>query len=123
MFDDLEDPEEIDQRDRFQEYYKELGLTPNNPVNTLKELEDRGLIEITLKESERSAPPFLCEVWAKTLSFFPEKSYYGKDKGSKKKEAKVFAFLRICNQIYLPYHMQDIRIPINHPDIKKLYFK
>ncbi len=123
LFDDLENADEIKLRDKFQELYKELGIEPKNPINALKELEDKGLIEINFKESEVIAPPFYSEVWIKTHEFFPEEKYYGKGNGLKKKEAKAYAYADICNQLFLPYHMKDLHIPINNPEIKKLLQK
>ncbi|TKJ23363.1 MAG: hypothetical protein CEE43_04295 [Promethearchaeota archaeon Loki_b32] len=46
IFDDLDNPNEIKLRDKLHERYKKLGLIPKNPINSLKELEDKGLIEI-----------------------------------------------------------------------------
>ena len=127
LFDDLDNPDEIKKRDKFQEIYKNLGLMPNNPINVLKELEDQAIIEIVYKESEDIIPPFECEVWIKILSDLPGESYYGKAMGSKKKEAKVFACANICDQIFLPYHTKDWQVPIkvykklntNAPEDKK----
>ncbi len=123
FFDDLDSVNDIKLRDKFQEFYKELGITPNNPINTLKELEDKLLIVINYNESKDNTPPFYCEVSIKTLEYFPKEKYYGKGEGLKKKEAKAFAYADICNQIFLPYHMKDLRIPINDPEIKKLISK
>jgi len=120
LFDDLDCEDDIKLRDMFQEYYKELGLSPKNPINALKELEDLNLIEIYYKGSEDNTSPFDCEVWIKVLDFFPEEKYYGKGNGLKKKEAKAFAYADICNQLFLPYHIKDLHIPINNPEIKKL---
>jgi len=117
LFDDLDNPDEIKKRDKFQEIYKNLGLMPNNPINVLKELEDQAIIEIDYKESEDIIPPFECEVWIKILRDLPGNIYYGKAKELKKKEAKVFACANICDQIFLPYHTKDWQVHI------KLYKK
>jgi len=123
LFNDLKNPDEIRLRNKFQELYKDLGLIPNNPINTLKELEDKGFIEIIYKAPEKITSPFNCEVWVKSLKFFPKKNYYGKGAGLKKKEAKAIAFAEICNQLFLPYHMKDLHIPIREQQMKDLLFK
>lgn len=123
LFDDLDNPDEIKKRNKCQEIYKNLGLVPNNPINALKELEDKCIIKIDYKESEDNKPPFECEVWIKILRDLPGESYYGKAMGLKKKEAKVIAYADICNQLFLPYHMKDQHIPINEQQIKELLFK
>ncbi len=112
LFDDLDNPDEIKKRNKFQEIYKNLGLMPNNPINALKELEDKCFIEINYKEPEDIMPPFYSEVWIKSLKFFPKENYYGEGHGLNKKKAKAIAYVDICNQLFLPYHMKDQHIPI-----------
>lgn len=123
LFDDIDDPNEIKLRNKIREGYKGLGLIPNNPINSLKELEDQGLIEIHDKGTKNDTSPFYYEVWIKTFENFPKEKYYGKGQWLKKTEAKAIAYADICNQLYLPYHMKDWRIPIKHQDIKELIFK
>ncbi len=114
LFEDLVDPDEIKKRNEFQEIYKNLGLMPNNPINILKELEDKGIIEIEFKEENDNKSPFECEVYIKVLRDIPGQNYSGKAREPKKKEAKVFACMKICDQLFLPYHMKDLHIPIKY---------
>lgn len=124
LFDDLDDPDEIKKRDTFQEIYKNLGLMPNNPINALKELSEEGIIEIEFKEAEDNNPPFECEVWIKFLTDLPDQKYHGKDTRSKKKEAKAFACANICDQIFLPYHSKDLRVPVEYyKNLEKINLK
>lgn len=58
LFDGLENPEKVRLRDKFQEFYKELGYTPNNPINALKELEDKRVITLNYEEQEKITSPF-----------------------------------------------------------------
>ena len=67
--------------------------------------------------------PFDCEVWVKALKFFPKENYYGKGEGLKIWEAKAITYADICNQLFLPYHMKDLHIPIREQQMKDLLFK
>ena len=109
FFTDISDPDEIKIRDNFQVIYKEIGIGLNNPINTLDELQKKGLIvHVKYKEVPTFNSNFCFEIWVNTQENFPINEFYAKsNEATKKRLAKSLAAAKICNQMYIPYHLKD----------------
>ncbi len=121
FFTDINDPDEIKIRDNFQVRYKEIGIGLNNPINTLDELQKKGLI-VSVKYKE--VPPinsnFCFEMWVKANKIFPITEFYARGKeATRKRKAKALVAAKICDLIYMPYHMKDWYYPIERNNNKK----
>lgn len=114
LFIDLTDPLEIEKRNELQEIYKNIGYYPTNPINALNELKDK-LILSTIKyiEPTNLNKPFMYEIYVGVRKDLPEEEYYAKHSDNKiKRLVKALTAAKVCNQIYLPYHMKEWYYPI-----------
>ncbi|MHA1490441.1 MAG: hypothetical protein ACTSRI_12400 [Promethearchaeota archaeon] len=121
LFTDLTDPSEIVLRDKLQELYKNIGYYPTNPINALNELRDK-IILSTIEYIKPTSvnPPFTYEIKVKVLKDLPEKEYNAKHTDYEKKTlVKALTAAKICDQIYLPYHMKEWTYPITYAKKKK----
>lgn len=121
FFTDISNPEEIKIRDKFQMRYKEIGMGINNPINTLHELQKNRLIEhVKYKEVPKINSNFCFEIWVNTQGNFPINEFYAMgNESTKKRLGKVLAAAKICDQMYIPYHLKDWHYAIEPHSKKK----
>jgi len=110
-------PDQIEARSKLQKYYKRIGYKPTDPTSALNQLKQRNFLDIGdnfgLLENK---PPFLVVIKAKLNEIYI-KSFVGKGEDSNKYIARVLASADICEQIFLEYDTNDLKIPID--DIEK----
>lgn len=106
------DPDQLDIKSRFQEYYINLGYKPKDPTSALNELEQQNFLELN-DNSEKldNNPPFIIEIRA-LLNDIQAKEYIGKGEALNKRKAKALASANICEQVFLEYDMTNLSIPI-----------
>jgi hypothetical protein len=109
FYSNISDPEELKIRDKFQMRYKEIGMGLNNPINTLEELRINKLIAlIEYKEIQTRNSSFCFEIRVNTDGKFPINEFYAmSNESTKKRLAKALAAAKICDQMYIPYHLKD----------------
>ena len=105
--------DQVDARNKFQEYYKKIGYKPKDPTSALNELEQQTFLDLSDNFDElKKKPPFLIEIKAKLNEIYFEE-YKGKGEALNKRRAKALASANICEQIFLEYDMTNLHIPIN----------
>lgn len=121
LYDKIVNPEELEKRGHHLEVYREIGYAPKNPINALNELRDADIIKkLNYSSKNNNHPPFEWEITIETGRKLDNKEYHEKCRISKKKRlAKAITAARICEQIYLPYHMKEWRYPIDTIKYKK----
>ena len=114
FFIDISDAEEMKTRDDYQIRYKETGIGINNPINSLEELrKNRLILTVNYKEVPTINSNFCFEVWVNTQVNFPINKFYAiGNESTTKRLAKALAAAKICDQMYIPYHMKDWHIVI-----------
>jgi hypothetical protein len=117
LFESVDTPKQAKVRDKVHDFYKSIGISPKNPINGLKELEVKLVIDLHYKAPESERPPFYCKV--SVSAFKGKKQCHGEYSDYNKKIAKVYAHAKVCEQLYLPFHLKDWYIPMSLSHIHK----
>ena len=109
-------PNQLDAKRKFQDFYKKIGYKPKDPTSALNELAKHNFLTISDNSNLlENNLPFLVKIKV-ILNDSISKEYKGKREASIKSKAKALACANICEQFFLEYDKSSLKVSIEKID-------